>query len=158
MSDLESREEETLPLTNKKDDDFGQSSLLNERLPSKRAAFLQKDQGEAYCIVGSWPLLIASVSFFTAALSVLYRSSTLTSTQQRHVVQKSSFPQHQRPQVLFGYVHIAKTAGSTVNAMLSMHFERVCGTKATVTTLIKQMNGSEREITPSSKVTHIELM
>ena len=30
---------------------------------------------------------------------------------------------------LFGHVHIAKTAGTTLNGNMSMHFERVCGNK-----------------------------
>ena len=34
-----------------------------------------------------------------------------------------------RPDVVFGLVHIAKTAGSTINGALAVHFERVCGNK-----------------------------
>ena len=34
-----------------------------------------------------------------------------------------------RPDVVFGLVHMAKTAGTTINGALAVHFERVCGNK-----------------------------
>ena len=34
-----------------------------------------------------------------------------------------------RPDVVYGHVHMAKTAGTEINGELAMHFERVCGNK-----------------------------
>ena len=34
-----------------------------------------------------------------------------------------------RPDVIYGHVHMAKTAGTEINGELAMHFERVCGHK-----------------------------
>lgn len=34
-----------------------------------------------------------------------------------------------RPKIIFGHVHMAKTAGSEINGLLSVNYERVCGNK-----------------------------
>jgi hypothetical protein len=36
---------------------------------------------------------------------------------------------HQDVAVVYGHVHMAKTAGTTINGELALHFERVCGNK-----------------------------
>ena len=33
------------------------------------------------------------------------------------------------PSIIYGHVHMAKTAGTEINGMLSMRYERICGTK-----------------------------
>jgi hypothetical protein len=36
---------------------------------------------------------------------------------------------HQDVAVVYGHVHLGKTAGTTINGELALHFERVCGNK-----------------------------
>jgi hypothetical protein len=84
-------------------------------------------------VVGSWPLLVVSILFFTLSLVVFSMSScfeahvaSITSEQQL----PPSPQQHtQHPDVIYGHAHIAKTAGTTLNGNLSMHYERICGHK-----------------------------
>jgi hypothetical protein len=78
------------------------------------------------CIVGSWPVLVVSIIFFTSSLVVFSTSPCLITSEQLPPT-----PQHTQhhPDVIYGHAHIAKTAGTTLNGNLSMHYERICGHK-----------------------------
>ena len=60
------------------------------------------------------------------ATSSSYKNSSSADDDSEHYSRPSSQPP---PDVLYGHVHIAKTAGTTVNGELAMHYERVCGHK-----------------------------
>jgi len=50
--------------------------------------------------------------------------------RQSHISSSLTIPGYfQPPSVVFGHVHMPKTAGTTLNGNLSLHFERVCGHK-----------------------------
>jgi hypothetical protein len=73
-------------------------------------------------------LLIVSLLIFLASFSNL---NTHSFRGLRNVELKAPSPHSSsnRTNPIYGHLHIAKTAGSSINGNLSMHFERVCGNK-----------------------------
>lgn len=94
---------------------------------------------------GSWRLLIASILFFLLGLAMFLQWINLSkfdavslpcveSSGNRHhhgASEPSASIKHtyEYPNVIYGHAHIAKTAGTTLNGNLSMHYERICGHK-----------------------------
>jgi len=78
------------------------------------------------CIIGSWPLLIASTFFFTTSI-VVFSMASLPKPPVSDSAPKSA--SYHSPNVIYGHVHLAKTAGTNINGNLSMHYERICGHK-----------------------------
>lgn len=65
-------------------------------------------------------LAISVLSLLSANLSLLLLGINATRVQEHKGHQEN---------VIYGHIHIAKTAGTTVNGELAMHYERVCGNK-----------------------------
>ena len=57
------------------------------------------------------------------------------------------------PSIIYGHVHMAKTAGTEINGMLSMRYERICGTKGYSYDAISTNQRAERSGTSDSKYT-----
>lgn len=83
------------------------------------------------------PLLISLVLVVAATLFAAF-SEERAFLKKGKLLSASVADQHSSPvgsqtqtqsNVLYGHVHIAKTAGTTLNGELAMHFERVCGQK-----------------------------
>lgn len=70
-----------------------------------------------------WALLCGVVTL----LLVATLSPSARQLEARSLAAKSEY--WSRPPVIYGHVHIAKTAGTSLNGMLALNFERVCGHK-----------------------------
>lgn len=67
------------------------------------------------------PCRILHVSLFGGTMSLpSHPNNCHAPSPQQHT---------QHPDVIYGHAHIAKTAGTTLNGNLSMHYERICGHK-----------------------------
>jgi hypothetical protein len=53
----------------------------------------------------------------------------MTITENSYISEDAPAKGYVRQNVIFGHLHIAKTAGSEINGALSNHFERICGNK-----------------------------
>jgi hypothetical protein len=58
-------------------------------------------------------------------LNAASAANNVTST----VTKTESMTEWKRDNVIYGHIHMAKTAGTTINGELASHFERVCGHK-----------------------------
>lgn len=66
-------------------------------------------------------LLAISICLFLASVATFVYDKRMQLSQLPNPIHNDN--------VIYGHVHIAKTAGSTVNGELAMHYERVCGNK-----------------------------
>jgi len=76
--------------------------------------------------LGSWPLLLVSLLSFAACWGDFLLK--MNSLLQRSLWNPPSTPKETQ-NVIYGHLHVAKTAGTNLNGNLSMHFERICGHK-----------------------------
>ena len=92
----------------------------------ERASLLPNDKSDVVAHQSrsrSRPLFMLSLLLFLGSLGNISHERT------RAIIAQEPFTSFVKPYVIYGHVHMAKTAGSTINGNLSMHYERICGNK-----------------------------